>query len=311
MTLHLVTPASYDSRSGNRVTARRWARLLRSLGHRVVVETEYLGGRADALIALHAVKSRPSVLRFRDRNPHSPLVVALTGTDLYCGLGRGGTECLALADRLVVLQPLAIEALPPEQRAKTRVILQSVPTPAGPPPARGFDVCVIGHLRPVKDPLRAALASRRLPKASRLQIVHLGGALDEALARRARAEERRNPRYRWLGERPRSETLRRLARARALVLSSRAEGGANVISEALAMGTPILASRIPGSVGLLGATYRGYFPVGDTRSLARLLARVERDDAFHEALARHCRRLRSLVAPAREREAWRRLLGGL
>ena len=65
-----------------------------------------------------------------------------------------------------------------------------------------------------------------------------------------------------------------------MVLSSRSEGGANVISEAIVAGVPILASRMDGNVGLLGADYPGYFPVGDTQALARLLWRIEADAPF-------------------------------
>ncbi|MHB1844062.1 MAG: selenoneine biosynthesis selenosugar synthase SenB [Deltaproteobacteria bacterium] len=314
MRLRIITPAPRGARTGNRVTARRWATLLRSLGHRVSVETEYLGGPVDALIALHAHRSHPSVRAFRDRFPSAPLIVGLAGTDLYGDLANGSAaalESISLADRLVVLQPLALEALPSALRRKARVIRQSAAPPRHLGTAPGFDVCVIGHLRSVKDPFRAALASRRLPPRSRLRILHFGGALEPNLALRARREERENPRYRWLGERPRWETLRRLARSKALVLSSRSEGGANVISEAMVVGTPVLASRIPGSVGLLGRSYPGYFEAGDTEELAKLLDRIERDATFRGRLGDHCRRLRPLFSPARERAAWQNLLGEL
>jgi glycosyltransferase involved in cell wall biosynthesis len=160
----------------------------------------------------------------------------------------------------------------------------------------------------VKDPLRAALASRLLPAPSRVQVVHLGAALDPALAARARAEEQRNGRYRWLGERPRGEALRVLARSRLLVLSSRLEGGANAISEALACSVPVLASGVPGSVGMLGRDYPGYFPVGGTEALAGLLRRCETDPGFLADLRRRCRARAGLVRPSRERDAWRELL---
>jgi hypothetical protein len=38
------------------------------------------------------------------------------------------------------------------------------------------------------------------------------------------------------------------------------------------------------------------------------LSRAETDRRFYDRLAGHCRRLRPLVAPARERSAWARLL---
>ena len=149
-----------------------------------------------------------------------------------------------------------------------------------------FDVCVIGHLRAEKDPFRAALAMRHLPADSSIRLLHVGRAMTPAMARRARAEMRRNARYRWLGERPGGATRALLARSRAMVLSSRLEGGANVVSEAVVSGVPVVASRIPGSVGLLGPDYPGYFPVGATRALAAVLRRMECAPAFYARLAK-------------------------
>src|SRR5262249_35304118 len=173
---------------------------------------------------------------------------------------------------------------------------------------RGFDVAVIGHLRRVKDPFRAAQAARRLRVASRIRIVHLGGAESPRWAALAKAEMKANPRYVWRGDRPRAEVRRLLARVRAMVLSSWSEGGANVVSEAVAAGVPILASRIDGSVGLLGAAYPGYFGVGDTAALARLLQRIESDPDFLLRLQRAIARRAPLFHPAREKTAWKRLL---
>jgi glycosyltransferase involved in cell wall biosynthesis len=96
-----------------------------------------------------------------------------------------------------------------------------------------------------------------------------------AMANRARKEMNTNKRYRWLGEQTRSRALRILNRSYLSVLSSRMEGGANVLSEAIAASVPILALRIDGNVGILGADYPGYFDVGNTTQLARLLSRAE------------------------------------
>jgi len=177
--------------------------------------------------------------------------------------------------------------LPEHVRHKARVIYQSVPTPRRFPSKtkRTFDVCVIGHLRDVKDPLRTALAARLLPVTSKIRVLHIGKALSDDMATQAEAEMARNRRYHWLGERPRWQALRILARSRLLVLSSYSEGGANVISEALAVGIPIVASRIAGTIGLLCADYPCYFPVADTVVLARLLTHVESDVVFYNTLA--------------------------
>jgi len=311
----LVTPVPPGSRRGNRVTALRWARILRDLGRRVVVAEEYRGQRCDLLVALHALRSAPSVERYRSAHPDAPLVLALTGTDLYGSLHTDpeARRSVDLATRLVVLQPLGVAELPKAARARARVIYQSVPAPRSraAPRRDRFEVCVLGHLRPVKDPFRTAQAARLLPATSRLLVLHLGAALSPEMAEQARAEAAVNPRYRWLGEVPRGRALRLLGRCRLLVLTSEMEGGANAISEALAVSVPVLSSRIAGSVGLLGADYPGYFPVGDTAALARLLERAESDADFYRAIQEWCAGLRPLVDPARERQSWAELLAEL
>jgi putative glycosyltransferase (TIGR04348 family) len=315
MKVCLVTPAPSGSRHGNRITALRWARILRDLGRRVVVRQEYGGERCDLLVALHALRSFLSVERYRSEHPEAPHVLAHTGTDLYGSIHTDAKarRALELATRLIVLQPLGLAELPDEMRGKGRVIHQSVATPRVIPAPRAdrFEVCVLGHLRPVKDPFRTALAARLLPADSRLEVLHLGAALNDEMAVQARAEEVINRRYHWLGEVPRWKALRVLARCRLLVLTSEMEGGANVVSEALAMSVPVLSSRIAGSIGLLGADYPGYFPVGDTKALAHLLRRAEMDALFYVTLRDWCGRLRPLVEPARERQSWAELLGEL
>ena len=312
MRIAIVAPFRPGVETGNRVTARRWARLLRDLGHHVSVRPEYDGRPADVLVALHARKSSRSVERFRRLQPGRPVVVALTGTDLYPDLGtsRRARSVLSAADRLVVLQPAALRALDPAARAKARVIHQSATRPRGRFPHRrgAFEVVVLSHVRPVKDPLRAAAAARLRPPSSRLLVLHAGAALGDGAARAARREQARNPRYRWLGPLPRPRALRLLARARALLLTSVVEGGANVVSEALACAVPVLSSRIAGSIGILGPAHPGYFDVGDTAGLAALLARAEDDATFLARLRRRSRALAPLVSPARERGCWRRLL---
>src|SRR5262249_43052314 len=316
MDIVVITPARPASRSGNRTTALRWAKILRRLGHGVRIANEYYGTPADLMIALHAWRSAGAVRRFRARHPDRPLIVALSGTDVYGYLDRDPRRTLRsleIADRLVALQDLARRRLPPKLRGKLRIIHQSAPDLPGRGGAssRRFDVAVVAHLRAVKDPLRAAKAARLVPAASRLRIVHVGGADNTQWAARAEAEMRSNPRYVWRGEVPPAAVRRLLRRVRALGLSSRSEGGANVVSEAAAAGVPVLASRIDGSVGLLGRGYAGYFPVGDTAALARLLCRIEAEPRFLERLRAAVVRRRDLFSPQRERDAWKALLAEL
>jgi putative glycosyltransferase (TIGR04348 family) len=313
MQIILITPVRSSSRSGNATTTARWTRLLRELGHDVRVANRYGGEAAELMIALHAWRSADSIREFRERYPRRPLIVALSGTDIYEYIDRDPAptlHSLACADRLIALQGLARRRVPAKFRGKVRVVYQSAqpPRPSAAAPSRGFDVAVIGHLRQVKDPFRAAKAARRLPTTSRIRIVHLGTAETPRWAALAEAEMRSNPRYVWRGDRPQADVRRLLGRARAIVLSSLSEGGANVISEAVAAGVPVLATRIDGSVGLLGGNYPGYFPVGDTAALTRLLQRIETSPEFLERLQRAVARRAHLFRPEREKAAWKRLI---
>jgi putative glycosyltransferase (TIGR04348 family) len=265
------------------------------------------------MIAVHAWRSSDSIRKFRELYPDRPLIVALSGTDVYDYIHRDPAptlRSLAYADRLVALQELVRRRVPARFQAKVRVVHQS----AAPlrrvrrRPTGRFDVAVIGHLREVKDPFRAAKAARRLPASSRIRIVHLGAAETPRWAATAKAEMVANPRYVWRGDRPRAQVRRLLGRARAMVLSSLSEGGANVMSEAVAARVPVLATRIDGSIGLLGRDYPAYFPVGDTEALARLLNRIETDAAFLERLQRAIARRAHLFRPAREKAAWKKLI---
>lgn len=308
----IVTPAPPHSLTGNRVTATRWGMILRQLGHRVTIATDFVGQDADLLIALHARKSASSVRRWAVRRPGLPVIVALTGTDVYRDLAHSAAavRSLELANRLVVLQPLAVRQLPLTVRRKTRVIFQSSDAVRARKPAAvsHFEVAVVGHLRAVKDPLRAAYAVRELPEASRIRVTHVGQALTKHYESMAVRETRMNRRYRWLAAVSNSQSRRLIARSRALVVSSRMEGGAIVISEAIVNRTPVLASRIDGNVGMLGERYAGFFPYGDTNALRGLLLRLEQDTRFESQLRRQCDRLYEQFSLDRERRCWCELL---
>lgn len=307
MNIALVTPAGAGSLAGNRHTALRWAAMLRAAGHRVSVGTQWRPqDPADLMLALHARRSHASIKAFSEAHPGRPLVLALTGTDVYRDIHTSpeARDSLRMAHRFVTLQRLAARELAPALRRKVRVVVQSSATTLRHRPVRrAFRVAVIGHLREEKDPLRALLALQRLPPEAPVELLQLGDALDGALAKQARAAMRREPRYRWLGGVSHASALRWLASSHVLVVSSRMEGGANVVSEALRIGVPVLASRIPGNVGLLGAGYPGYFPPGDDAALARILGRAATDRRYYRTLREWVRRLRPLVAPRNEAAA--------
>lgn len=304
MNIALVTPAGAGSRAGNRHTALRWAAMLRAAGYRVGVAQEWTPAiPADLLLALHARRSHASLLAFRTRHPGRPMLLALTGTDVYRDIHTSAEarESLRLADRFIVLQPRAIDELEKALRRRASVVYQSCASHLRHQPIRrGFRICVIGHLREEKDPLRALDALAYVPPGAGIKVVQLGASLDIAIERDARAGCAREPRYRWLGSVPHARALRWLASSHAMVISSRMEGGANVVSEAIRIGVPVLASRISGNIGLLGDDYPAYFPPGDGRALAALMRHAAVESGFYAGLLERMRRLRPLVAPSNE-----------
>jgi len=278
------------------------------------VLTQWQGERCDLLVALHAKRSHASVLRYRAAQPSGPLAVVLTGTDLYRDLPASAQarRSLELADRVIVLQDDAPRRLEPHLRRKTRVVFQSAnPSVRHGPSSHGLRVAVIGHLREEKDPFRAAAALALLPPDADVEVVQLGAALAPGMRREATRWMAREPRYRWLGSVPHARALAWLAKSHLLVVSSRMEGGANVIAEAARIGTPVLASRVPGNVGMLGRDYAGYFPLGDERALAKLLQRAASEPDYRPRLRRALRARRKLFAPGAERAALLRALSPL
>ncbi|HJU22111.1 MAG TPA: glycosyltransferase, partial [Casimicrobiaceae bacterium] len=221
------------------------------------------------------------------------------------GVDVTARRSIDLATHLVVLQGAGRDALEPRHRDKCRVIFQSAPALApGNQRKRTFDVILVGHMRAEKDPLTPMRAISRLPHDSPLRLIHIGDALSDEYAEAARAMQARTwpsvQRYRWLGGRAHGETRRRIAAAQAMIVSSVMEGGANVIVEAVTSHVPVIASRIPGNIGMLGADYDGYFAPGDDAELARLLDRIARDTAFLMRLRAQCEERAPLFDPSRE-----------
>lgn len=315
MKICLVTPAPAYSRKGNRVTALRWQKILCGLGNKVTVSQKYERGDFDLLIAIHAFRSHSSVRDFTCKFPGRPVVVALAGTDIYDKIHTEPKtiECLEDATVIVALQHMAIKELPARLRKKAVVIHQSAL--AGNqkvmPLKNSFEVSLLCHLREVKGPFLAARAARLLPDSSLIRITHVGEALSASMKKQAIKEAADNPRYRWLGEVSPGNARRLLKRSRLLVVSSKLEGGANVVSEALVCSVPVLSTRISGSIGMLGEDYAGYFPVGNHRALYKLLTRAESDGSFYRMLKKQCAARALLFRPEEEKKSWKGLLGKL
>ena len=312
MIIRFLAPATHNIRNGNVVTSDRWRSIFENLGHRVVSGPEAYDEECDLLVVFNAYKNREAIREAVKTGIAARIVICLTGTDLYQDLKNdpSAEDVLYRADQLVVLHPLASDELPPAVRGRTMVIYQSASSPRISPikETESFDICVIAHLREVKDPLRAARAARLLPPESGIRVFLVGKALSDELAEEAAREVAGNPRFHWLGEQSGERTAEILQKSRLLVLSSVFEGGANVVSEAVVSDVPVIATDIACMKGLLGADYPGLFPVGDTRRLAELLLRAETDQGFYDELAERCRREAYKFDPALERENLRILL---
>lgn len=300
----LVTPALAAANNGNWQTAQRWARMLRPR-YQVTLRSDWQAGDEALMIALHARRSAAAMQAWRKQHADRPLLLVLTGTDLYqdIAVDAQAQRSLQLADRLVVLNELGAAALPQALRAKVRVCLQSS---AARQPGRAktqhhLRALMVGHLRAVKDPQCYLDAARLLAGRSDIRLDQVGGALESALGEAARALAAEQPNYRWLGACSHVQTRARIAAAHVLVHPSRLEGGAHAVIEAVVSGTPVLASRIDGNVGLLGADYDGLFEPGDAQGLARLLERARDEPAMLPALTRQCALRAPLFEPARER----------
>lgn len=309
----ILSPALAIANNGNWQTASRWARMLRPY-YRLSVASSTASfreiGQPDLVIALHARRSAQALAAIAAGLPAVPIILVLTGTDLYRDIRTdpAAQHSLAMADRLVVLQDAGLEELPPAFRKKTQVIYQSAPTlkPIDMETKRRmrrFEVCMIGHLRPEKDPATFMHAVALLDDP-RIRLTHIGsGRQDSGLARLARQTQKRHGCYRWLGDMPHSATRQLLKRSHLMVLSSTMEGGANVVIEAVTSGVPVLASDISGNRGMLGRSYAGYFPVGDSASLARAIGRAASDDSYYGRLHVQCQARAPLFSPEHERAA--------
>lgn len=312
MKITLITPYAGHSRCGNRNTAYRYAHFMRQLGHKVNIQVNWDGRPTDLMLALHARRSHDSIRRFADCHPQHPLILTLTGTDLYRDIRQDplAQESMHLATHMIVLQDMGLSELTSEQQNRTRVIYQSVVPPK--PQSRlkkYFQVCVVGHLRAEKDPFRCAYALRHLTADAKIRVIQLGGALEPAMEEEAQTLMQQDCRYLWLGELPHWRTMQKLAQSHLMVISSRMEGGANVICEAVASEVPVIASDISGNIGMLGKDYGGYYPLENAYALAERINQAMNDEHFYRQLQEQCQARRHLFNPERERSTLATLLG--
>lgn len=242
--------------------------------------------------------------------------MVLTGTDLYRDILHDSVAqaSLKMAQVLVTLQERGPEALPHELQSKARVIFQSTPQRKTlQKTKRHVRVVVVGHLREEKAPQSVFALATALRHEADIFIDHIGAAIDPLWGHQARQTARLCPAYRWLGALPHEATRRRIQSAHLLLHPSRMEGGAHVVMEALRSGTPVLASRVDGNVGMLGQVYGGYFEFGDVAGAADLVVRCRNaqsgtaPDVLGQLMVQ-CQRRALLFDPAQERARLQQLV---
>jgi len=302
------------------MTALRWQGFLEELGYSVEVTESWSQDDTGFLIALHAYRSHQSIVAFKKKYPKRPIVLVLTGTDLYRDIENHSEviQSMEMADQLIILQSCAVDLIPADLRYKVQVIYQSVEVEFDMDIGNGdsatkddFVVSIIGHLREEKDPFRVVRSLPLLPADSKITVKHLGQAMNPQMKDQATHFNATIDRYHWLGEVSHADALRILSQSRLMVISSRMEGGAHVVSEAIALGIPVIASDIPGNRGLLGEDYPGYYPVADENALATLLYRAEKTPSFYASLQKHIDLRRELINPASEKQAIQAMVNAL
>jgi putative glycosyltransferase (TIGR04348 family) len=296
------------------MTALRWQRFLEELGYSVGVTESWSGGDAGLLIALHAYRSHQSIVEFKKKYPNRPIVLILTGTDLYRDMENHSEviQSMEMADQLITLQSSALDSIPASLRYKAQVIYQSVEIDINNSLTKeDFLVSIIGHLREEKDPFCIARSLPLLPADSKITVRHLGQAMNSEMKDLARHFNATIDRYQWIGEVSHADALRMISQSRLMVISSRMEGGAHVVSEAIALGIPVIASDIPGNRGLLGEDYPAYYPVANESALANLLYRSETMPTFYASLQKYIDLRKELIKPAREKQSIQELVSTL
>jgi len=318
----LITPIPPSRHSGNQATANRWESILQEIGHEVEIANSFEEQSPDLVIAIHLRKSSKSITAFKNKYPNRPLITLAAGTDLYKDLKQPEfTEIIKVSiresDKILVLQPLAKKLIENDQQNKVSVIYQStdinkfrasVHEGVSQRQFEEFQIVVIGHPRKIKDSLRAALAAKLLPKDSNIKVKLIGKTIEPEMRSTIEKEMNENLRFSWLGELDRAGTWREMGRSNLMVLSSLEEGGANVISEAVSIGLPILATKIDGNAGLLRENYSGFFEAKNTEELSALMLKCEKEPQFLKLLTEQVRTKASLFTKEQEKETLKKII---
>jgi len=306
------SPYPRQRSQGNAVTAERMRKLLQSGGLNAAIhERGDISMTAKCLIALNARKSAGEIFDFRRRLPESSIVALLTGTDVNHSemeqFGSDTLKALELSDRIVSLHEGFSHRLPDDLLIKTKVIYPSVQLAEdiNHRPSEPWKVIIAGNFREEKNPdLMMQAVSKLTNSPLHLHAYGGGGDYQAKLERTAK----KYAQFHFHGVQEHDALLADMQSARVLLNTSTEEGGANAICEAVSLGLPVIASKIDGNVGMLGADYAGFFTSGDVDSLIDILVRVAEDINFYQTLKRQVTERAPFFSYQREMEEWTALV---
>jgi glycosyltransferase involved in cell wall biosynthesis len=205
----------------------------RALGKPVTITAR---GTDINLIPNHALPRR-LILQAADRCGHM-ITVCQALKDELIDLGASESKITVLRNGV------DLAMFRPEDRAASRAQLGM----------QGFNLASVGHLIDRKGHHHVIDAMPNLPDVT----LHVAGAGPDEAALRARASRLGvADRVRWLGSLPQDALRVLYGAADALVLASSREGWANVLLEAMACGTPVVASNVWGTPEVVAAPEAG------------------------------------------------------
>lgn len=213
-----------------------------------------------------------------------------------------------LADEVVV-QTEEQEALCQRRFGRSPSVIKSIAQPAAGEKGAGEALLWIGRLASYKRPLSFIELARRLPEA-RFQMIGVdaragGSALGQEIERAAR----KLPNLELLSPRPRSELVRLIESAVAVVNTADYEGMPNVFLEAWSLGVPALAlSHDPG--GVIEREGLGGFAGGSEERLLTLARKLWETRGQQDQVADRCRAyVRREHSPEAIAPKWEAVLG--
>jgi glycosyltransferase involved in cell wall biosynthesis len=152
-----------------------------------------------------------------------------------------------------------------------------------------FTFLFVGRLIPTKGPLDLLEAYRRLARAHEIvRLTFVGAGSDEGALRERAAAAGLSQRVTFLGPLDHADALDAIAVADAFVLPSYGEGSPLTVTEALALGTPVVGTSVGAVPDLLGPDGL-VVPPGDINALTHAMGRLVDDGHLRRQLSREGR----------------------